>query len=220
MVITKQQNPANTRSTKDKQKQKYTKRNDSTANCDDRDDHHHPDNQPDIPSQRNKITIIGDSMLKMLNPTLIRKSLKRRIRIKTFPGARFKDMEHYIKPTLESSPDYLVIHAGTNDLKYKSTKTITKEICTLGEQAATSLPNSTLVISQVITRSDDPNLAVKIKEVNKSISKLCTEKNWDVVSHDNIKSNHLNPYGVHLSRTGTAIMARNFTEYFRILNND
>ena len=167
VVITKQQNPANTRSTKDKQKQKHTKRNDSTANCDDRDDHHHPDNQPDIPSQRNKITIIGDSMLKMLNPTLLRKSLKRSIRIKTFPGARFKDMEHYIKPTLESSPDYLIIHAGTNDLKYKSTKTITKEICTFGDQAATSLPNSTLVISQVITRSDDPNLAVKIKEVNK-----------------------------------------------------
>ena len=42
----------------------------------------------------------------------------------------------------------------------------------------------------------------------------------DVVSHDNIKNNHLNPYGVHLSRTGTAIMARNYTDYFRILNHN
>ena len=85
----------------------------------------HTDGQPSSPPSRCKITIVGDSTLRMLNPTRLRRNLKKSVSVKTFPGARLKDMKHYINPTLESLPECIVIHAGTNDLKNKSTEMIT-----------------------------------------------------------------------------------------------
>ena len=88
-----------------KQKQKQTRRNNSTANSAE-----HSEGQPSLPSHC-KITIIGDSMLRMLNPTRLHTNQNRSVSVKTFPGACLKDMKHYIQPTLESLSVYIVVHA-------------------------------------------------------------------------------------------------------------
>ena len=67
-----------------------------------------PDNQSDNPpSQRPNtvdVAILGDSMIKFINPSKLRKSLKRNVMVKTFSGANVHDMKHYIKPTMEKNP--------------------------------------------------------------------------------------------------------------------
>ena len=42
------------------------------------------------------VGIMGDSMLKMLSPSKLRRSIGKKITIKTFPGATASDMKHYI----------------------------------------------------------------------------------------------------------------------------
>ncbi|CAB4008165.1 Hypothetical predicted protein, partial [Paramuricea clavata] len=49
------------------------------------------------------IAILGDSMLKKLSPSRLRRSTGKKIIVKTFPGATTSDMKHYIKPTLEKN---------------------------------------------------------------------------------------------------------------------
>ncbi|CAB4015256.1 Scavenger receptor cysteine-rich type 1 M130 [Paramuricea clavata] len=66
------------------------------------------------------ITILGDSMIKMIKPPKLRQ-LSRLIgekgNIKTFPGATINDMNHYIQPTMKKQPKLVILHVGTNDIQ-------------------------------------------------------------------------------------------------------
>jgi hypothetical protein len=54
---------------------------------------------------KSKVVILGDSMIKHLNPRQLQNGVNHKIAIKTFPGAGIDDMVHYIKPTLSTRPD-------------------------------------------------------------------------------------------------------------------
>jgi hypothetical protein len=43
--------------------------------------------------------------------------MKHKIVVKTFPGAGIKQVNHYVKPTLLTTPNKLILHVGTNDLQ-------------------------------------------------------------------------------------------------------
>ena len=79
-------------------------------------------------------------------------------------------------------------------------------------------PSTKVSISEIITRTDDPNLAAKIKRVNADIQKVCKQNNWRLISNENINRSHLNSYGVHLNRQGTANLAKNIIGYLKQLN--
>ena len=85
----------------------------------------------------------------------------------------------------------------------------------LGQQIKKELPTTNLAISEVITRNDDPSLNTKITELNIKLSQVCTNNKWKIITHRNISSEHLNPYGLHLSKQGTAKLAQNFTNYLK-----
>jgi hypothetical protein len=77
---------------------------------------HNPgDNSSKQSGNRVDVAILGDSMLKFINPSKLRKSSKRNVLVKTFPGAKVNDMKHYVKPTTDKTPDHLILHVGTND---------------------------------------------------------------------------------------------------------
>ena len=85
----------------------------------------------------------------------------------------------------------------------------------LGQQIKKELPTTNLAISEVITRNDDPSLNTKITELNTKLSQVCTNNKWKIITHRNISSEHLNPYGLHLSKQGTAKLAQNFINYLK-----
>ena len=180
-----------------------------------RESHH---NQHKQAVHRANVAIIGDSMLKYINPSKLRKNSNHSVRVRTFPGARIDDMKHYVKPTLASGPDYLVLHVGTNDMKQSSPQQISGNISSLGQEIMKTLPETNLIISGVITRTDDSNLTTKVNEVNAKLSQVCSNNKWGFISHKNILANHLNLYGVHLNKQGTAIMAKNITNYLKNYN--
>ena len=109
--------------------------------------------------------------------------------VKTFSGANVHDMKHYIKPTMEKKPDYLLLHVGTNDLKYSTSKEMSVSISMLGQEIEKNLK---LIISEVIPHR--------------------------IITHRNIAAKQLNPYGLHLNKQGSTKLAGNFIEYFKHCN--
>jgi hypothetical protein len=79
-------------------------------------------------------------------------------------------------------------------------------------------PGIDLTFSEVVSRNDDKGLADKVKLVNESLDKLCTQKNWGFISHKNIKAIHLNGSGLHLNRQGSAILAKNIKTHLLVNN--
>ena len=150
------------------------------------------------------VAIVGDSMLKYINSGKLRKSLNQNLLIKTFPGANVADMQHYVKPTMAHAPECLILHVGTNDLKESSSRQISTSIANLGLEIKKKLPKTKLMISEIIMRKDDPQINMKVKEVNSKLSQVCTNNNWRLITHRNIQAKHINPYGVHLNKQGTA----------------
>jgi len=47
--------------------------------------------------------------------------------------------------------------------------------------------NSTIAISELIRRSDHPELKAKIDEVNMHARQLCSHHQWDFIPNENIK---------------------------------
>ena len=48
--------------------------------------------------------------------------------VRSFPGEKTDDIESYIKPTLKSKPERIIIYCGTNDLKNSISQSIAKNI--------------------------------------------------------------------------------------------
>jgi hypothetical protein len=160
-----------------------------------------------------KVIIAGDSMIKHLNG--YRMSAKNtRVQVSTFPGCTILDMADHVKPIQRKRPDKLILHVGTNSLKSRETSTKhAEEIISLAESVKNTLPETEVIISGLITRIDNGDLANKVNQVNKVLKEMCLERHWKFIGHHNITSNHLNRSGIHLNKVGTAMLSRNFNKY-------
>ena len=57
--------------------------------------------------------------------------------------------------------------------------------------------------------------------IKKEMSQLSTrfsrnsacQNHWNFIEHDNVNQTHLNRGGLHLSKSGTALLAQNFRNY-------
>ena len=67
-----------------------------------------------------KTLIVGDSIVKNVEGWRLNKRIKFSVAVKSIPGATTKGMKHHIKGCLEgNSPDSIILHVGTNNLKNK-----------------------------------------------------------------------------------------------------
>ena len=159
------------------------------------------------------ITILGDSMIKMIKPQKLSRSIGEKVNIKTFPGATIEDMHHYIQPTMKKQPKLVVIHVGTNDIQRKEPEEIVAEMESLCKGiVAQSLTK--IAISEIIKRQDTA-INTKIERTNALLAKLCSKFKWQYIQHTNIDSTKLNASGLHLNALGTAMLAKNFVEFFK-----
>ncbi len=81
---------------------------------------HDPRRSPRVGQSR--IPFLGDSVLKHINARRIQQGMKHKVVIKTFSGAEVEEMNHYVKPTLLTIPNKLILHVGTNDVQRKTKK--------------------------------------------------------------------------------------------------
>ena len=171
--------------------------------------------QSTTPTKRSRprVAILGDSMLKHLNPRKLQNGLNHRITIKTFPGATTDDMVHYVQPTLKTRPERIILHIGTNDLKSKFPDILAQSVAGLGEAIKRGNKDIKLTFSSIIIRNDEAGIAEKVTCYNELLNKLCAKHNWDVIDNKNIDRFHLNNYGTHLSKKGSGALAKNIKNY-------
>jgi lysophospholipase L1-like esterase len=81
--------------------------------------------------------------------------------VKSFSGATVDD-----KPTIRKHPDKLVIHAGTNDVRSSSPRTIANKVTELAEQFKQESNHTRIIIPSLVTRNDSQELPRKVKKTN------------------------------------------------------
>ena len=111
-------------------------------------------NEQDNIQQKTKVTIAGDSMLNHIEGSRL-SNKKRSTKVPTFPGATTEDMIDFIRPLAFRNPDYLIIHAGTNDLINFSTKDSLVNYKDIVDTIRKINPNIKVIISSVIQRYDN-----------------------------------------------------------------
>ena len=156
------------------------------------------------------VTIIGDSTIKQVKASKIRKNLggKEKVFVKSFPGATVSQMHHYVKPSLEFEPDLVILHAGTNDLRSdKEPEHIAKNIIDLAKEVKTEFND--VILSSIIARAD--KYKEKANIVNKHLKKLCSQNSLEFMDNTNIlEKHHLSHDGIHLNFKGTLTLSNNF----------
>ena len=161
---------------------------------------------------RKRIHVVGDSMIKHLREKSISEQTQCDIKVKCYRGAKTADMKKHLKELVKKEkPENLILHIGTNDLNSNRTE---EEIATSIISLATSYAQQTQVsMSEIITRDDFLN--DKARNVNKTLQKMCIERNIAYVTHSNINKIHLNGSKLHLKKRGTKMLGKNLCQVIR-----
>ena len=129
---------------------------------------------------------------------------RKKVYVKSFPGAKIECMEDYIKPSMKHNPDIILLHVGTNDLRsIKSAEDIAKDIIKLSTKIKSK--DNEVIISNIIPRNDSLN--VKGLKVNTYLKELCIEKNLLYCDNSDISKS------LNLNYKGTIALANNFLDY-------
>ena len=154
-----------------------------------------------------KVFVIGESHLKQINRRKFDNSFKNnRSFLKSFPGAKVEELQHYVTPHLETQkPDISVIHVGGNNINYKNLEDInvddiSENIANVGKKCASF--SSTVFISSILVKKNVRVSAV-IRRVNETLQDLCGKYGFHFISNDNIGRKFLSDDGIHLSEDGT-----------------
>ena len=66
--------------------------------------------------------IVGDSIVKYIYGWRLNKRTRSTVSVRSIPGTRAKEMIQHVKGCLEdTSPDFIILHHGKNDLNGNST---------------------------------------------------------------------------------------------------
>ena len=135
--------------------------------------------------------------------------MKSHVSVRSISGAKFNGMKYHVKGCIaDISPDRIIIHQGTNELKDKNNlaENIAKNIIDHAESLKSKV--SEVFISSLVIRND--HLNKKRQEVNEILKKKCKENNTPYIDNDNITSAMLTSKGLHLNDNGTVRLVNNF----------
>ena len=117
------------------------------------------------------------------------------------------------KPYLKRSPTNIVLHVGTNNLINDLSSVVLNILLSLKKFIHTELPESNVVLCNIIDRSDNGTARLKILNFNQHLDSL----KIDTIHNGNISSEHLNGSGLHLNRHRKGKLAMNLIKKLREL---
>ena len=152
--------------------------------------------------------LLGNSMIKQMQERRLRRKVGHHVVVKSFHGAATNDMKHYLMPTIDKSPQQIILHLGTNYRHDHTPTVVAKNIVDLARKIEVK-SSAQVILSELVSRSENvPNNAVKA--VNKSLMKYCNQNDWRMIKHQSIGRNCLNKSGLHLNEKGNNILFSNF----------
>ena len=160
-------------------------------------------------ASKKEIIIVGDSMIKHVNGREV--SRDNSVKIRCHPGATTDDIIDYVRPTARKKPDMIIIHTGTNDIQNKvnTLQKVRKVITTIKEIDVNN--EIQIAFSSVIHRNDQ-DFEEEIKEINRKLENLCKGKGIKFINNTNIDGSCLNRSKLHLNKSGTALLVKNFSQ--------
>ena len=120
-------------------------------------------------------------------------------------------MYDYIKPLLKKCPDNIILHVETKNTVNELSKVVLGKLLDLKKSIENTLPQSNVVISNLITRTDNSKASLTVVKTNELLHGL----QIDIIDNGNITSNDLNKGGLHLNLRGLGNLAINFTMNFK-----
>ena len=130
-------------------------------------------------------------------------------KVMIFRGATINDMKDFLKLYLKCSQTNIILHVGIND----SSRAILNKLLSLKNFIHTELPESNVILSNIIDRPDSSIARLKISNFNRHLSCL----KIDTIDNDNILSEHLNGSSLHLNRHGKGKLDMNLIKKLREL---
>ena len=148
--------------------------------------------------------IIGDSILNgIIQERLSRKG--RVVKVHNFRGATVDDMKPHVILLLFKEPSFIIIHAGTNDAPYLTSRKILDNLITLKSFITDKLPNCKVVISTPTLRTDDGKAVLTVSQLTNHLLQL----DIDIIGNRNINARNPGNKGLYLNPTGTSHLAKN-----------
>ena len=157
------------------------------------------------------VLVVGDSMLAGVDEKRMSNGCP--VKVRVFPGATINDMFDYIKPLLQKCPDTVILHVGTNDCPYDTSRTILDKLLKLKTFISKSLPNSKIMISGIINRTDNAKASLTVKHLNQHLQSL----ELDFIDNGNIGEECLGRKGLHLNERGCGKFAINLIKKIKLL---
>ena len=182
-----------------------------TQNTSSTNDHKSGNNLPLKLNKENvkkKTLIVGNSIVKHIDGWCLNKRMRSTVSVRSIPGATTKGMIHHVKGCLEdTSPDFIILHHGTNDLNSNSTsEEIADKILNLAASIKTS--KNQVFVSGLVIRKDKLNK--KGNEVNELLKNEYGIRQLSFIDNKNICLGMLSKSGIHLNEYGTTRLVNNF----------
>ena len=122
-------------------------------------------------------------------------------------------MYTHLVPVINSKPDVILLHVGTNDCATKTSDEVLGEIIKLEEHLRVVCPQSLLILSLPTIRTDFNRANVIIKNLNVKIKNL----GYMHMDNENINELDLGKKGLHFNKHGTKKMASNIISLIKRL---
>ena len=136
--------------------------------------------------KRNNV-IAGDSMLHEIDENRLSGAKPTSAKVRIFRGSTIDDMKDFLKPYLKHLPTNIILHVGKNNSINDSSSVILNKLLSLKNYIHTELPESNVILSNIIDRSDNSIARLKISNFNKHLNSL----KIDTIDNSNISSEHL-----------------------------
>ena len=102
-------------------------------------------------------------MINQLDEQWLSTSMKRTVKVRSFPGSPVEQMYRNVEPLLKKkNPDIIVSHVGTNDAVDKTSDSIVDNILKLKHYMELQLPDTEIIISCPIIRIDNAKASLTI----------------------------------------------------------
>ena len=112
-----------------------------------------------------------------------------------------------MKDTLNTHPDTLIVHAGTNDLtKDINTLRSVKKLC---EKAKRISPVTKIAFSNIIYQKDKRNTDKQRVDTNARLKNFCNQIYIPLIDNGNIKEEQVGVKKLYLNRRGNSLFAKN-----------
>ncbi|XP_046858271.1 uncharacterized protein LOC124451700 isoform X1 [Xenia sp. Carnegie-2017] len=159
--------------------------------------------------------IIGDSMLKHIDPKKISWAARGKYTCHSFSGAKVKDIQQKVLEIPQNKYGTIIMHVGTNDLVYSSADEVATGLETL--IVSSKKLAGKVGISSVIKRFDGKVSLNKMAFYNSLIYKLCSKHNVSFINNENIGKNHFNGSNLHLNKLGDQFFGNDIYRHLTLL---